>query len=127
MKYVILFATFFVQLSYAADYEQELIDYVVSPCLKSRFDVHNDPERQKEIIDKYGDRFYERVKGINEAMNLISVTSTLEERKQLYQMALNDCMIHQEMTELNMQSMTNWIEGLLEKRAKELWLKQYKW
>ena len=95
MKYVVLLAMLFSPLSCAADYRQEILDYIITPCLKMTLeregiDLDERPELLDIYIERFGYRIEENIEILQATLNTISVSDS--ERRQLYQIGLDSCL-----------------------------------
>ena len=99
MKHIIsigmLCAVFFIPVSHAADYRQEIIDNIVDPCF--RIGVRSTPELLEHMTE---DEALEASKilasanieeMINTLSHLVSDLDTLIDRKRVYEMGLGSC------------------------------------
>ena len=93
------------------DYEEELIEHVISPCFKHLHLPYENIVSLEQIMDRHGDRLYEHVIGMNREMNLMLPLETrFEQRKKLYQIMLNSCLFD---TNLTQNEVDAWAEEIL--------------
>ena len=95
MKYVILLAMLFAPLSHAVEYRQEILDYIITPCLKltlAREGINLDerPELMDIYIAKFGHRIEENIEILQATLDTVSVSAS--ERRQLYRIGLDSCL-----------------------------------
>ena len=118
MKYAILLAVLCAPLSCADDYETEILEHVITPCLQTRFGTdagsipHDGPEVFADIIDRFGDELEAQTEMLEDVLDIFPESSlTFEERMELYQIGLDKCLGQQQ--ELHDDAMDDWIlDGL---------------
>lgn len=118
MKYAILLAMLYAPLSGADDYRAEILEHVITPCLQTRFGAHagtvpyDDAGVSAEIIDRFEDEFEARIEMMENMLDIFPGSSlTFEERTELYQIGLDNCLGQQQ--DLHDDAMDDWIlEGL---------------
>lgn len=99
MKHIILMALFLAPVSYAADYRQEIMDNVILPC--AEWSVENiagpmPPDERTYVAKRM---LSDKRHAVNQEIEVMSFTlmsldeseNTFEQRKGLYDTALNDC------------------------------------
>ena len=105
------------------DYEEELIEHVITPCFKHLHLPYENIVSLEQIMDRHGDRFYEHVKGMNLEMNLmLPLETTFEQRKELYQMTLNSCLFD---TNLTQDEVDIWAEEILMEKERVYKFERY--
>ena len=99
MRYMILLSMLFIPTIYAADYRQEIMDNVILPC--AEWSVENiagpmPPDERTYVAKRM---LSDKRHAVNQEIEVMSFTlmsldkseNTFEQRKGLYDTALNDC------------------------------------
>lgn len=94
MKHLIVWALLFVPVSYAADYRQEIMDNMITPCFQEAMKREglspSDPRLLAEYKRLFGDQIEQQVQLLQSTLKANPVS--YEERKELYQLGLDSCL-----------------------------------